>query len=106
LLKPLSPLLPTAFQYLGIAAVLAVSLQFFFAARLFRLLLGRHVFAVLLPSLFFLIAPPMTWRLSGHYALVNHWLTAALCLFVLLQRAAGDKIRKLVVFSGLLGGSP
>ena len=105
LLKPLSPLLPTPFQYLGIAAVLAVSLQFFFAARLFRLLLGRNVFGVLLPSLFFLIAPPMTWRLAGHYALANHWLlVAALCLFVSLQKAAGDKMRKLVLLCGLLGG--
>jgi hypothetical protein len=105
LLKPLSPILPTTFQYLGIAAVLAGSLQFFFAARLFRLLLGRHIFAVLLPSLFFLIAPPMTWRLAGHYALVNQWLlTAALCLFVLLQRATRHQIRKLVLLIGLLGG--
>jgi hypothetical protein len=54
MLKPLSPLLPTPFQYLGIAAVLAVSLQFFFATSLFRLLLGRNVFGVLLPSVFFL----------------------------------------------------
>jgi hypothetical protein len=105
LLKPLSQLLPTPFQYLGIAAVLAVSLQFFFAACLFRLLLGRSMFGVLLPSLFFLIAPPMTWRLAGHYTLANHWLVvAALCLFVSLQKAAGDKIRKLIVYCGLLTG--
>jgi hypothetical protein len=105
LLKPLSPLLPTPFQYLGIAAVLAVSLQFFFATRLFRLLLGRNVGGVLLPSLFFLMAPPMTWRLSGHYALANHWLlVAALCLFVSLQKATSDQLRQLGLFSGLLGG--
>lgn len=105
LLKPLSSLLPTSFQYLGIATVLAVSLQFFFAARLFRLLLGRNVFGVLLPSLFFLMAPPMTWRLVGHYALVNHWLlVAALCLFVSLQKATGDKNRERILFCGLLGG--
>jgi hypothetical protein len=105
LLKPFSPLLPTSFQYLGIASVLAVSLQFFFAARLFQLLLGRNVFGVLLPSLLFLMAPPMTWRLAGHYALVNHWLlVAALCLFVSLQKTTGDKMRKLVLLSGILGG--
>ena len=105
LLKPLSPWLPTSFQYLGIATVLAVSLQFFFAARLFLLLLGRNVSGVLLPSLFFLIAPPMTWRIAGHYALVNHWLlVAALCLFVSLQKATGDEDRKHILFCGLLGG--
>ena len=105
LLKPLSPWLPTSFQYLGIATVLAVSLQFFFAARLFLLLLGNNVSGVLLPSLFFLIAPPMTWRIAGHYALVNHWLlVAALCLFVSLQKATGDEDRKHFLFCGLLGG--
>ena len=105
LLKPLSLLLPTPFQYLGIAAVLAGSLQFFFAARLFRLLLGCNVFGVLLPSLFFLMAPPMAYRLAGHYALANHWLlVAALCLFVRLQKAASDRMCKLVLWCGLLGG--
>jgi hypothetical protein len=105
LLKPLSPLLPTPFQYLGVAAVLAAALQFFFAAQLFRLLLGRNVSGVLLPSVFFLIAPPMTWRLAGHYALANHWLlVAALCLFVSLQRATSDQTRKVVLWCGLLGG--
>jgi Family of unknown function (DUF6311) len=105
MLKPLSPLLPTSFQYLGIATVLAVSLQFFFAARLFLLLLGRHVVGVLLPSLFFLIAPPMTFRLVGHYALANHWLLiAALCLYVSLQKASGGQDRKHFFFCGLLGG--
>jgi Family of unknown function (DUF6311) len=106
LLKPLSPILPAPFQYLGIAAVLAASLQFFFAARLFRLLLGCSMFGVLLPSLFFLIAPPMTIRLAGHYALANHWLlVAALYMFGLLQKTTGDNIRKLVLLCGLLAGA-
>ena len=105
LLRPFSPLLPTPFQYLGIAAVLAASLQFFFAARLFRLLLGRPVWGVLLPSVFFLIAPPMNARLIGHYELANHWLlVAALYLFVSLQKATGDTMRKPVLWCGLLGG--
>jgi Family of unknown function (DUF6311) len=104
-LKPLSPLLPTPFQYLGIAAVLAVSLQFFFATCLFRLLLGRNMVGVLLPSMFLLIAPPMNIRLAGHYALANHWLLiAALYLFISLQKAAGDEKRKFVLLCGLLGG--
>jgi Family of unknown function (DUF6311) len=104
LLKPLSVLVPTSFQYLGIATVLAVSLQFFFAARLFQLLLGRNMFGVLLPSLFFLLAPPMTWRIAVHFALVNHWLlVAALCLFVSLQRGAGEMSAKPILYCGLLG---
>jgi Family of unknown function (DUF6311) len=105
LLKPLSSLLPSSFQYLGIATVLALSLQFFFAALLFRLLLGRNVFGVLLPSLFFLIAPPMTWRIAGHYGLVNQWLlVAALCLFVSLQKVTDGRKGVHAVFAMLLGG--
>jgi Family of unknown function (DUF6311) len=103
LLKPLSSLLPSSFQYLGIVTVLALSLQFFFAALLFRLLLGRNVFGVLLPSLFFLIAPPMTWRIAGHYGLVNQWLlVAALCLFVSLQNVTNGRNGAHVVFGMLL----
>jgi hypothetical protein len=105
-LKPFSSLLPTAFQYLGIAAALAASLQFFFAARLFQMLLGRQIFIVLLPSLFFLIAPPMTWRFVGHYALANHWLLiAALYLFVSLQKTGDDKMLQRAVVCSLLGGT-
>ncbi len=104
-LKLLSPLLPTPFQYLGIAVLFAVSLQFFFATRLFQMLLGRNALAVFLFGLFFVIAPPMTWRFSNHYALANHWLlVAALCLFVSLQTNPGDRSRRLALLSGLLGG--
>src|SRR5215831_19359338 len=104
LLKVLSPILPVPFQYLGIATLLATSLQFFFAARLFQLL-GGNGLGVLLPALFFLIAPPMTWRFSNHYALANHWLVvAALCLFVALQMNRGDRSLRLALLSALLGG--
>ena len=40
-LKPLSPLLPEPAQYFGLEVILACALQFFFAFRLFRLLLER-----------------------------------------------------------------
>jgi Family of unknown function (DUF6311) len=105
LLKPIAPLLPMPFQYLGIAAALAVSLQFLFAARLFRLLLGPNVLGVLLPSLFFVMAPPLTLRLMGHYTLANHWLlVAALYLVVLLQKAPAAKHCRLVLACALLSG--
>jgi hypothetical protein len=105
LLKPLSPVLPTPFQYLGIAAVLAIALQFLFAARLFRLLLGRNVLGVLLASLFFVVAPPLTLRLMVHYTLTNHWLlVAALHLFVLLQKAPAAENCRLLLRCALLSG--
>lgn len=79
-LKPFSPILPEPFQYFGIEIVLCCALQFFFAWRLFRLLVGRNTLGALMASAFFLISPPMTYRLVGHYSLSNHWvLMAARC---------------------------
>lgn len=103
LLKPFSSLLPEPFQYLGIEVVLACTLQFFFALLLFRLLLGPNPFAVVLPALFFLVAPPLTWRMVGHYALTNQWLiTAALFVFCLAQKKPPGVIRLFVIESIVL----
>src|SRR5271166_5756309 len=43
LLRPFSPLLGEPFQYFGLEVVLACALQFFFAFRIFRLVLGTNV---------------------------------------------------------------
>jgi Family of unknown function (DUF6311) len=84
ILKLVSPFLSDPFQYFGLEAALACGLQLFFAFRLFRLLLGPGILGVLLPGAFFLLAPPMTLRMSGHFALTNQWvLTASLYLFCL-----------------------
>ncbi len=89
--KPFSALLPSPFQYLGIASVLACTLQLFFAIRLFRWILGPDRFAIVLASGFFLIAPPLTYRFSGHFALTNHWLVVA--SLYLLFRTVSDRSR-------------
>ena len=105
LLKPLSPVLPGPFQYFGIEVVILCVLQLFFALRLFRLLLGSNPFGVLLPSLFFLISPPLTQRLAGHYSLSNHWLlVAALLLFVRAHRSTPGVIRRFAVSASILAG--
>jgi hypothetical protein len=83
LLKPLSPLLPEPFQYFGIEVVLACALQFFFAFRIFRAILGTDVIGIALCSVFFLLAPPLNYRFMGHYSLTNHWLLLAALLVVL-----------------------
>jgi Family of unknown function (DUF6311) len=102
LLKPFSPLLPEQFQYFGIEAVLICALQFFFAMKLFRLVLGPNPLGIGLCSLFFLMAPPLAWRLSQHYALGNHWLIlAALLIFFQAQQESPRAIPRFVV-SGLL----
>src|SRR5271167_3220197 len=45
-LKPLSPLLPEPLQYFGLEVVLACCLQFFFAFRIFRMVLGANVLGI------------------------------------------------------------
>ncbi len=96
-LKPLSPLLPEPFQYFGLEVVLACALQFFFAFRIFRLLLGTNVLGIALCSLFFLLAPPLNYRLMGHYSLSNHWLLlAALLAFLQAQQESPNAIRRFV----------
>ncbi len=86
LLRPFSPLLGEPFQYFGLEVVLACALQFFFAFRIFRLVLGTNVLGAALCSIFFLLAPPLNYRLMQHYSLSNQWLLlAALLLFFRLQ---------------------
>jgi Family of unknown function (DUF6311) len=102
--RPLSPVLPEPFQYLGIAAVLSCVLQLYFSLRLFRFLLGSDPFAVVLPSLFFLLAPPLNMRLGAHFALTNHWLIVA-SLYLLVRAVHVPKLnfRRFSIYTVLLG---
>lgn len=86
LLKPLSPLLPEPAQYFGIEVILGCALMFFFALRLFRLLVPGNLAGALLCSAFFLLAPPLNYRFWGHYSLSNQWLLVA-ALYVLAKAA-------------------
>jgi len=106
LLKPFSSVLPEPFQYLGIEVILICTLQVFFALLLFRFLLGPNPLAVVLPALFFLIAPPLTYGLaSGHFANSNHWLLiAALLVFCLAQRKLPGSIARFTAYSVILAG--
>jgi hypothetical protein len=106
LLKLLSPVLPEPFQYMGLEVVLASTLQFFFALRLFRLLIGRGLAIGALCSAFFLLSPPLTFRMVGHYALTNHWLlTAAIFLFFLSWRAEEYSLRRAMIAVFALAGT-
>ena len=101
--KPFSSLLPEPFQYFGIEAVLVCALQFFFSLRLLRVLLGQNPLGIILGSLFFLISPPMAWRLTRHFSLSNHWLLlAALLIFFQAQQESPRAIRRFVISSLLL----
>lgn len=72
-LRPLSPILPRPFQYLGWWAVLSLVLQGYWGARLIRLRTDRTA-AVALGAGFFLIAPVLLNRIGLHTALTSHWL--------------------------------
>jgi hypothetical protein len=102
--KPFSSVLPEPFQYFGIEILLCCGLQFFFAWRLFRRLVGTNTLGILLASAFFLISPPLTYRIVGHYSLSNHWvLLAALLLFFQVQTVPAVSVRRFMISSLLLG---
>jgi hypothetical protein len=104
--KPLSSLLPEPFQYFGIEAVLVYALQFFIALRIFRLILGRNLWGVWTAAAFFLIAPPLTFRLKFHYTLSNHWmLLAALLVFFKAQQDSPTAVRRFMISALVLGAA-
>jgi hypothetical protein len=96
--KMLSSLLPEPFQYFGIEAAICYALQLFFTLRLFRLFLDGNRLGIWIAALFFLIAPPLTFRLKFHYCLSNHWLLlAALIVFFQAQQEKPNAVRRFVV---------
>lgn len=103
-LKLLSRFLPAVFQYFGLLAIAAFSLQFFFGMRLFRFLFGPDLPAVLLSSAFLLISPPLTARLSGHYSLINQWLLVAGLLIYgkAVARRKPPELRRLLYSAAVL----
>jgi len=104
--KPFSSVLPEPFQYFGIEAVLVYALQFFIALRLFRLLLGNNLWGVWIAAAFFLIAPPLTFRLKFHYTLSNHWLLlAALLVFFQAQQESPTAIRRFMISALIVGAA-
>lgn len=83
LLKPVSPWLPEPFQYFGVWLLVAFVLQSLFA----WLLLGtvtRHPWLRVLASILFVFAPPVLFRLAGHWALFGQWPILA-ALFLLFR---------------------
>src|SRR5271166_704012 len=102
-LKPLSPLLPEPIQYFGLEVVLACALQFFFAFRIFRRILGANVVGIALCSAFFLLSPPLNYRFMEHYSLTNQWvLLAALLVLLQAQQESSKSIRRFVISAVVL----
>jgi Family of unknown function (DUF6311) len=104
LLKPLSPLLPEPFQFLGLESALGCVLQFFFSLRLFRHLLGPNRLGAVLCSFFFLAATPLAMRMGEIYSLTNQWLLiAALLVYVQAQEESPGAVRRFVISALILG---
>ena len=82
LFRPIASLLPEPFQYIGIWLALTLMLQGIFAYKLLSLF-SKQRLAVLLATAFFVIAPPLWWRINIESdALSAHWLIlAALYLY-------------------------
>lgn len=77
LLRPLSPVLPEPFQYLGLWVTLCFVLQAYFAFSLCRRLFHEDPLFSAIGSVFFVLAAPLTFRAFGHTALVSQWLILA-----------------------------
>jgi hypothetical protein len=77
LLRPLSPLLPDPFQYLGLFAAGSLALQAYFGMRLCQRMCGNDRVFTVVGGLLFLVSPAVTWRVFGHFALASHWLLVA-----------------------------
>ncbi len=80
LLKPLAPLLPADFQYVGPWLLLCFALQGFVGAKLVRIV-SRVPIAQALGGALFALAPPLLHRFlgpnTGHASLCAHWLVLA-----------------------------
>jgi hypothetical protein len=76
--KPFDHWLPHPFQYLGIWTALCLMLQAWFAWRLLGCVESLKDVWLRLPAAgLFVFSPPMIIRISGHSALVAHWLILA-----------------------------
>lgn len=75
--KLFSNLLPDNFQYFGICVLMNFIFQFFWGAKLALLFTPNNYFCAISSGLLFMLAPPLTWRIHGHFALTSHWLILA-----------------------------
>ncbi len=89
LLRPFSVILPVNFQYLGLYSLLGLVLQLFFAVRLLRTFFPDRPLVAWIGGLFFLLSPPLTFRIGAHFAAASHWaILAALLLYTRIVSGA------------------
>lgn len=76
LFKLFSNSLPEVFQYFGLWLLLCFALQAWFAYKLMGLISQNNIICALGATLF-VCAPPMIWRIQGHFALAAHFFILA-----------------------------
>ena len=93
--KLFSNFLPTNFQYIGLFLLLNFTLQFFWGAQLASLFLSNNYFAAITSGILFMIAPPLTTRIT-HIALTSHWLILA-SIWSYFSLITTHKIKKILI---------
>ncbi|NWG39429.1 MAG: hypothetical protein HXY27_05630 [Hydrogenophilaceae bacterium] len=94
LFKPFSALLPVPFQYFGIWLLVCFILQAWFAWKLLGLVTDS-VPLRLIGTCFFVLSPPMIWRLHekiGHLNLVGHFFVLASLYLTLRPETKARKL--------------
>lgn len=71
--KPLSDLLPTPFQYLGLWTLMCISLQGYFGYVLSKKITSSYLCRLLI-GIFFIFIPALLFRIGFHTALTSHFL--------------------------------
>lgn len=101
-LKPLSPLLPMPFQYLGLWLTACFALQGYWGARL-AALWTSHGGTQLLAGLLFVLMPTLLNR-AIHPALASHWLVIwALVLYLAPPPAPRLPVRSMLAIGAMAG---
>lgn len=98
LFKIISPLLGQSFQYFGLWIFTCYILQSLFGALLLRLLTNDEKLA-LIGAVFFVISPPLLWRMD-HKSLCAHWLILA-TLYIYFSFAKDLRLTKAILLWGL-----
>lgn len=89
--KCFSNFLPEAFNYFGIWLMMCFVLQAWFGWKLTGLI-SRVNSIRILGAVFFIFAPPMLMRLSGHFSLVGHFLILASLYLALCPELSHRKL--------------
>src|ERR1700722_701934 len=100
-LRLISTSLPADFQYLGTFAALCLILQTYFGLKLLSRFTSDRVFLFLGP-LFFLNAPILLNRLSGHFSLCSQWLIIASLYYYFAPVVTGRLARYILPFAVLV----